>query len=206
MIERPRHGDSRSLARLALASAMAMAMTSGVMATPPASTPSIPDATGASPTSTATTAPSASGPSNTSPLDPASRAALLRQAQQLLGAGDFAAAEPLLAEARAAMSDPRLAYNLGLCAFEAGRFDEAATLFEEASLAADARLAQQAMFNQGNARYRQGVEMVEAASPPAEGRPPSPADSIAELEQALEPLRSGARPLPRRGPIESEGS
>ena len=149
-----------------------------------------PEAVDASSTSVAPTTPVAGGPTNTAAIDPAVRAALLREAQQRLAAGDFAAAEPLLAEARAAMSDPRLAYNLGLCAFEAGRFDEAATLFEEASLAADARLAQQAMFNQGNARYRQGVEMVEAASPPAEGRPPSPADSIAALEQALEPLRS----------------
>ena len=137
-------------------------------------------------TSIPPTAPSTESPA----LDPAARAARLREAQQRLDAGDFAAAEPLLAEVRAYASDPRVGYNLGLCAFEAGRYGDAAMLFEEASLAADAALAQRAMFNQGNARYRQGVEMVEAASTAPEGQPPAAVDSIAALEQALEPLRS----------------
>ncbi|MGA1044157.1 MAG: hypothetical protein ACO3ZY_02945, partial [Phycisphaerales bacterium] len=78
-------------------------------------------------------------------IDPATRAAWIREAQQLLETCDFANAEPLLAEARAVSTDPRLAYNLGLCAFEAGRFGEAAAFFEEAALSADASLAQRAM-------------------------------------------------------------
>ncbi|MFZ9692715.1 MAG: hypothetical protein ACO3EP_11815, partial [Phycisphaerales bacterium] len=126
-------------------------------------------------------------------IDPATRAAWIREAQQWLESGDFAKAEPLLAEARAVSTDPRLAYNLGLCAFEAGRFGEAAMLFEEAALSPDASLAQRAMFNQGNARYREGVELVEAASAPQDGEATAPAEAIESLQQALVPLRAALK-------------
>ncbi|MGA1632195.1 MAG: hypothetical protein ACO4BU_08805, partial [Phycisphaerales bacterium] len=111
----------------------------------------------------------------------------------MLETGDFANAEPLLAEARAVSTDPRLAYNLGLCAFDGGRFGEAAAFFEEAALSADASLAQRAMFNQGNARYREGVELVEAASAPQDGEATAPAEAIESLQQALVPLRAALK-------------
>ncbi|MGA0174424.1 MAG: tetratricopeptide repeat protein, partial [Phycisphaerales bacterium] len=138
----------------------------------------------------AETAPTTPRAAETIAIDPATQAARIREAQRLLDAGDFATAEPLLAEARVGSGDPRLAYNLGLCAFEAGRFAEAATLFEEAALAADASLARDAMFNQGNARYREGVQLVESVANPAPDAADSSEQAIESLQQALVPLRA----------------
>jgi Ca-activated chloride channel family protein len=53
-------------------------------------------------------------------------------------------------------ADERLRFNAGASAYRQGRFDEAATYFEEASRSQDLRLQEWSYYNRGNSLYRLG--------------------------------------------------
>lgn len=84
-----------------------------------------------------------------------------RSARRAYDKGDFATA---LEEYRQLLKkdskDPRLAYNAGAAAYQAGNFDEAADMFTEAQKTRDLELMEKAYYDRGNALYRQGQASI----------------------------------------------
>jgi len=116
-------------------------------------------------------APVLAAPPTAATIDRSGWRDLLREADDLMARGAWAAAESALREALAIRpDDPQLAYNLAICAFRDGRFAEAAALFEEAAIAGDAEVSRRAVFNAGNALFREAQRIRssgDAAADPA---------------------------------------
>ncbi|MGA1017804.1 MAG: tetratricopeptide repeat protein, partial [Phycisphaerales bacterium] len=101
---------------------------------------------------------------------PSGRQAKIDEAWARLEQREFDAAEQLLLPlADREDVDASVLYNLGVCAFEAGRFEDAADRFERAAVRGDAQLVQRAMFNRGTALLRSAIAQSEADGGGAEG-------------------------------------
>lgn len=77
--------------------------------------------------------------------------------------------------------DPRLAFNAGAAAYQAGNFGEAAKLFAEAQRTSDLNLMQQGYYNSGNALFREGEKILD----------PQSMDAVIDLwQQAVQSYKS----------------
>ena len=130
-------------------------------------------------------------------------AELAEDADDLMARGAWGAATSVLREARQLQPDsPDLLYNLAICEYREGRFADAASLFKEAAIAGDAALAHRAIFNRGNACYREaerlrGESAAETASePPPSGQGDPLSQAIAFAEQSLASFRDAIRSDP----------
>lgn len=106
-----------------------------------------------------------------------------RTARQAYDKGEFATAlEQYRQLLKNHADDPRLSYNAGAAAYQAGNFDEAADMFSDAQKTSDLKLAQEACYNRGNALYRQG-EALERTD--VDGTISHWQDALKEYENAL---------------------
>lgn len=84
-----------------------------------------------------------------------------RTARRAYDKGEFnTALEEYQQLLRKKADDPRLAYNAGAAAYQAGNFEEAEIMFSDAQKTGDLNLMEQAYYNRGNALYRQGETTI----------------------------------------------
>jgi Ca-activated chloride channel family protein len=140
----------------------------------PAATPSLPATTGALVLALLCLAPAASAVSESA-------------AQKAYARGQFETARQQfqsLAERR--QDDARLHYNAGVAAHRAGNYDLAARHLQRAVGAKDPLLQQQALYNLGNTRYRQGEQAAGNAQ-----------QQIAHWEEALKHFEAAKQMQPQ---------